>query len=147
MRVYIAADHNGWEMKRALAAWLQEQAYEIEDLGAEALNPQDDYPDFAAAAARAVAEDPANRRGLLICGSGAGMAAAAGKIAGIRAALIHDPAIARAARHDDDINVLALGAKFIDLEKAKAVVSAWLGTAYAADERFERRLKKIAALE
>src|SRR5688572_10419843 len=116
MNIYIAADHRGFVLKNELAAWLTREGHTVNDLGAATLNKDDDYPDFAVAVARAVAEAPHNRRGIALCGSGVGVAVVANKVAGIRAALIHDPAIAAAARADDDTNVLALGADYVTLE-------------------------------
>jgi ribose 5-phosphate isomerase B len=147
MEVYLAADHNGYEMKNKLREWLKEEGYVVQDLGPEELNMTDDYPDFAAQVAKKVAEQPEKRRGILLCGSGVGMAMAAGKVKGIRAALVHDPAIAKAAREDDNVNVLALGAEYISDEAAKAVINEFLETKFAGEERFTRRLEKITQLE
>lgn len=143
----MAADHNGLEMKNELVAWLKEEGHEVVDLGPNTMDKDDDYPDFGIKVAKAVAEDPKNRSGILLCGSGVGMAVVADKVPGIRAALIHDPAIAKAARRDDDINVLAFGSQYISTEQAKDVVRAWLATPFAAEERFIRRLEKIRQYE
>ncbi len=134
-------------MKNALRQWLEAEGYKVQDVGPDALIKSDDYPDYGFKVAEAVAEHPDRNVGLLLCGSGAGMAVAAGKVRGIRAALIHDPAIARSARQDDDINVLSLGASFIDLPTAKEVVRAWLETDYSGEERHKRRVKKIDEYE
>lgn len=147
MTIYIAADHNGYEMKNELVTWLKEEGHEVTDLGPNQLDEADDYPDYGISVAKAVAKSPDQHRGILLCGSGVGMDIVANKVAGIRAALIHDKAIAAAARRDDNVNVLALGADYINLEQAKEVVTAWLTTPFAAEERFIRRLTKIAKIE
>lgn len=146
MRIQIAADHNGFEMKNALVAWLQEEGHEVTDLGPSKLDPDDDYPDYGIKVAKAVAADP-TQRGIVLCGSGVGMAVVADKVKGIRAGLIHDPKIAAAARNDDDINVLALGVEYISTEQAKEVVKAWLGNNFSGEERHKRRIKKIQQYE
>lgn len=147
MEIYIGADHNGFEMKEELKRWLQEEGHEVHDVGAEQLDKSDDYPDYGIAVGEAVAVDPKKRYGIVLCGSGVGMAVAADKVKGIRAALIHDPAIAAAAQRDDDINVLALGAEYITPEEAKGVVAAWLSTSFSGEERHKRRIGQIAAYE
>lgn len=147
MEIYIAADHNGYEMKNQLVTWLQEEGHTVVDMGPESLNPQDDYPDYGIQVARAVAENPKDRYGVLLCGSGVGMSVVADKVPGIRAALIHDPEIAKSAQRDDDINVLALGADYISLENAKNVITSWLTTPFSGEERHTRRINKISEYE
>jgi RpiB/LacA/LacB family sugar-phosphate isomerase len=147
MNIYIGADHRGFALKNDLMAWLTAEGHTINDVGAPTLVPDDDYPDFALAVARAVAEAPQNRRGIALCGSGVGAAVAANKVPGIRAALLHDPAIAAAARNDDDTNVLALGADYVTLENAKEIVARWLATPFSGEERHQRRLNKIVSYE
>jgi len=147
MDIYIAADHNGFEIKNNLVAWLTAEGHSVTDMGPTTYDKDDDYPDFGIKVARAVAEDPARRYGVLLCGSGVGMAVAANKVKGIRASLIHDPAIVEAAQRDDDINVLALGADYISLERAKKVINKWLTTKFSGEERHVRRIGKIARIE
>ena len=147
MHIYIASDHNGFELKNTLREWLIAAGYEVTDMGPDQFNKDDDYPDFGLAAARAVAENPDDNLGVLICGSGVGMAVAAGKVAGIRAGLIHNPQIAKAARQDDDINVLALAAAYITPGEAKDILSAWLTAEFSGLERHTRRIGKISAYE
>lgn len=147
MEIVIAGDHRGFELKNVLRDWLAEEGHTVIDAGATAMITDDDYPDYALEAIRSMQEKPGQRFGIGICGSGAGMAVAAGKAKGIRAALIHDPAIAQAARHDDDINFLALGADYIGLEDAKKVIMAYLTTPFANAAKYVRRLDKIKARE
>lgn len=147
MHIFIAADHNGFEMKNELRDWLTEEGHTVEDLGPTEHDKSDDYPDFGIKVAEAVAQDPDNRYGILLCGSGVGMAVAADKVRGIRAALIHDPEIASAAQRDDDINIVALGAEYIDIDTAKKVIMNWLTTPFSKEERHVRRIGKIINYE
>ncbi len=147
MNIYLAADHNGFELKNQLVEWLKTEGHSVNDLGPTALDPTDDYPDFGIQVAQQVSQDPKGRFGILLCGSGVGMAVVADKVPGIRAALIHDTEIAKAAQRDDDINVLALGADYISFDQAKEVINAWLHTPFSGEERHRRRITKIAEYE
>lgn len=147
MELYIGADHKGFRMKQDLLLWFQQNGYEVTDVGTHSPSDDDDYTDYAEHLAHAVAEDPDNRRGVLLCGSGVGMAVAANKVPGIRAALIHDAAIAKDARNDDDINVLTLGAEHITSDEAERVIDAFLNTPFSGAERHKRRIEKITQLE
>lgn len=147
MELYIAADHNGFELKNELKSWLQEKGLQVIDMGPESFEKDDDYPDYGYKVATQVAEKPNERKGLLLCGSGVGMAVTANKVPGIRAALIHDVDIAKSAQRDDDINVLALGASYIAPNRAKAVIEAWLNTPFSPQERYVRRIEKISDYE
>jgi len=147
MQIFIGADHRGFELKNILRDWLRREGHEVVDLGAEEYNKDDDYPDFGIRVAQAVADDPGDSFGITICGSGVGMAVVADKVKGVRAGMIHDPEIARASRRDDDINVLALGADYIDSDMAKEVISAWLDTDFSGEERHVRRIGKISGYE
>lgn len=144
MRVTIGADHRGFKLKNELKEWLRNQGYEVEDVGPVVYDEGDDYPDFALKVAEKVKD---GGLGIVVCGSGVGMAVAANKVPGIRAGLIHDPALARVARKHDDLNVLALGSDFISADQAKAVVKTWLETKYSGEERHTRRIKKIEEYE
>lgn len=146
MQIHVGADHRGVELKGELMKWLTENGHMVTDWGAKTVDEDDDYPDYAVAVASAVVKDPGSV-GITICGSGVGMAVAADKVLGIRAGLIHDPAIAEAARRDDNINVLALGADFINTEQAKKVLGAWLKESFSGQARHQRRLDKISAYE
>lgn len=147
MEIYIGTDHRGFRMKNDLLLWFHNNGYEVTDIGNHTEDPEDNYPEFAELLARAVAEDPEHRRGILLCGSGAGMAIAANKVHGIRAALIHDINMVKNARHDDNINVLALGADYISLELAEQVVKTFLTTSFSGSDRHVRRIQKISDIE
>jgi len=148
MKIYIGADHNGWQMKNELREWLIGEGYEVEDMGPAEFAQDDDYPDYGFRVAEAVAADSTGQSyGILLCGSGVGMSVVADKVKGIRAAVIHNVDIAKAAQRDDDINVLALGALYIDTEKAKQIIQTWLSTTFSKEERHVRRVGKIQAYE
>lgn len=147
MRIYLAADHNGLPLKNTLRDWLLKAGHAVTDFGPEQFDKSDDYPDYGIKVARAVASSPTESLGILVCGSGVGMAVVADKVKGVRAGLIHDPAIAEAARRDDDINVLALGARYLTEEQARGVVHAWLTASFSGEERHRRRIAKITKLE
>ena len=142
MRIYIGADHRGFELKNKLADFLREQKYEVMDKGNTIYDAEDDYPIFADAVAHAVAQDP-DARGIVVCGSGVGVDIAANKVDGIRAGLCQTAEQAVAARRDDDINVLALAADFITVKTAQAIVRAYLDTLFEDDIRRVRRIDEI----
>ena len=148
MTIYLGADHRGFALKEQIKEKLMNKGHEVVDVGAAALNKDDDYPEFAGAVAKKVSEDPGARRGIVICGSGIGADIAANKFKGVRSALALSPEHITIARHDDDVNVLSLAADFIDREKAFAIVKAFIVTPFAKDEaRYKRRLDEIAAFE
>jgi ribose 5-phosphate isomerase B len=145
MRVAIGADHAGFELKRDLAGHVAQQGHEVTDLGTHSTAPVD-YPDTAEAIATSVRNGQADR-GILVCGSGAGVAVAASKFPGIRAAVCHDTYTARQAVEHDDINVLCLGARVIGPALARTLVDTFLAAAFSGEERHLRRLAKIDAIE
>ena len=144
MKVYLGADHRGFELKEFLKEHLSE--VEIVDKGAYEINPVDDYVDFAKAVAEEVVQAPDNR-GILICGSGVGVDIAANKIDGVRAGLIEEATQAKSARMDDDINILCLSADQLTAEKALEITKVFLSTPFSQEERHQRRLDKIKELE
>lgn len=144
MRVALGADHAGVHLKDAIRSLLETRGIEVRDLGTTD-QASVDYPDFAAAVGRAVVTGTADR-GILVCGTGLGMAIAANKIDGVRAAPVVDLDSARLAREHNDANVLALGARVTTPEAALQIVSAFLDTPFAGG-RHQRRLEKITALE
>ncbi|MGC9599362.1 MAG: RpiB/LacA/LacB family sugar-phosphate isomerase [Minisyncoccia bacterium] len=147
MTIYIGTDHGGFNLKERLKAVLVDEAYVVTDCGAVTIVPDDDYPDYALAVAKKVSEDPTQRRGIVICRSGFGVDIAANKVDGIRAGLAISPDHAYQGRHDDDINVLALAADFVDEETAMKIVKVFLTTPFAKEEKYARRLEKVRAIE
>jgi RpiB/LacA/LacB family sugar-phosphate isomerase len=145
MRIAIAADHAGFEYKQALAKYVAELGHSVLDLGTSSPAPVD-YPDFAEAVGQAVLHGRAER-GVLVCGSGVGASVAANKLPGIRAGLCHDTYSAHQGVEHDDMNVLVLGSRVIGPEVARELVRAFLGAAFSHEERHERRLAKVRALE
>ena len=146
MRVAFACDHAGWSLRERIIAELSTGGFEIVDCGPATPTPGDDYPDVAAAVGRAVVSGRAER-GILVCGSGVGASIAASKLTGVRSALCHDPFSARQGVEDDDMNVLALGARVIGPELAAELVRDFLAARFSGAERHRRRLGKIAELE
>jgi ribose 5-phosphate isomerase B len=140
--IYLGADHRGFELKNKIKKFLEELGYECEDLGAFEYDKDDDYPDFAKAVARKVIESSKNR-GILICGSGVGIAIAANKIKGIRAGAILKPEQARATVNDEDLNILSLSADYLSEDQAKEIVKTFLETKFSGEPRHKRRINKI----
>jgi ribose 5-phosphate isomerase B len=146
MHIGIAADHGGFALKAQLMAALKSAGHAVTDFGAPALVAGDDYPDFVVPLARAVASGEVGR-GLAICGSGVGACVAANKVCGVRAALITDCFSAHQGVEDDDMNVLCLGGRVTGQALAWELVQTFLRARFRGDERFRRRLAKIADLE
>lgn len=147
MVIYIGADHRGFELKENLKNFLKAKGYQVVDLGAASYDKDDDYPDFAQAVARKVSLDYENARGILVCASGVGVDVVANKFRNVRSALAATPDQAFDARNDDDANVLSLAAEYLKPEEAQKIITVWLETPFAAEERFRRRLEKISKLE
>ncbi len=147
MKLVIASDHAGFELKEEVRAYLTKSGYEILDLGAYKVEPQDDYPDFAERVGEAVIAGEAPR-GILICGSGVGVSVAANKIPGIRAGMCHDTYSAHQGVEHDDMNVLVLGARIVGTSLAYELVDAFIKAKFISNEpRFTRRFKKVMAIE
>lgn len=144
-KIYLGADHGGFAAKEQLKHALQE-GYRVEDMGALELDPNDDYAPYAQAVAEAVARDPQSR-GILLCRSGEGMAMAANKVDGIRAALVWNPAVARETRRDNNSNVLTIPSEHISFHVLKEVVDTWLTTPYSGAARHQRRIDQITDME
>lgn len=140
--IFLASDHGGYKLKEIIEKYLKEKGNEVVDIGPERLDPTDDFPDFVIPLAKKVAENPKNL-GIALCRNGVGVEIAANKIDGVRAALSWDPKHAASTRSDDNSNVLALPADYLDEKKAIEVLDSWLTTQYSKEPRFERRLKKI----
>lgn len=146
MRVVLAADHRGYNLKEALKAHLKTQGYDVEDVGAHASDPADDYPDFALAGARKIAADP-EARGIFFCGSGMGMDIVANKVKGVRATVVYSKESAVHARERDDANVMTIAADVFSAEDTRDIVSLFLSTPFGGAERDIRRQKKIWQIE
>jgi ribose 5-phosphate isomerase B len=146
MIIYLGADHAGYELKNVISEYLVHSGHEVKDLGAKTLDEEDDYPRYAYSVAGQILGSNDDDRGILICGSGQGMAMAANRVNGVRAALCWNEESARASRRDDDANVLVLPARFIDSRDAEDIVDAWLKTAFAADPKYKRRLDELEEL-
>jgi len=142
MQIFLGADHRGFALKNQLKTWLEGQNYQVIDKGNLKFDSHDDYPDFAQAVAKEVAKNT-EHRGILLCGSGAGVVIAANKIKNARAFASDKLEQIAAARQDDDINILALAADFIDLALAKNLVKVFLNSKFEKNARHLRRLKKI----
>jgi len=146
IRIGIAADHGGFELKVKLTVALKAAGYEVQDFGAYDLVIGDDFPDFVVPMVMAVAKGDIDR-GLAICGSGVGACVAANKVHGIRAALITDSFSAHQGVEDDNMNVMCLGGQVTGYQLSWDLVQTFLNARFKGDERFMRRLTKVAALE
>jgi len=145
MRIVIGADHAGFPLKQELAEYLTSEGHMIVDVGTDSTDPVD-YPDYAAAVARAVVAGE-GERGIVVCGSGAGASIAANKITGARSAVVHDHYTAHQAVEHDDMNVLALGARVIGVTTATEIVDAYIAARFTGEERHLRRLRKVVELD
>lgn len=165
MKVYLATDHAGFELKEKVKEFLQKKGYEVEDCGAFSFDKNDDYPDFISKAAEAVSKDPDNARGVIFGSSGQGEAMVANKFKNVRAALFYTPVVPahnvdvsgrtsqdpfemiRLTREHNNANVLSLGAKILKEEDALKAVDLWLQAPFTSEERHVRRVEKIKKIE
>lgn len=146
MTIYIGADHRGFELKSQIKNWMENAGHRVEDLGAHEKTLRDDYTDYATPVARKVTEE-AGSRGIVICGSGAGVDITANKIKGIRSVLGFNVEQVKAARNDDNVNILALASDFTLFEDAKILIETFISTAYDPTDNHARRIEKIKSLE
>jgi len=146
LKIALAADHGGFELKNNILSLLKEKEYDVLDLGNKKYDPSDDYPDFAILLAKAVASSQVNR-GILICGSGVGACITANKIKGVRASVCHDVYSAHQGVEHDDMNILCLGARIIGNKLAEDLVFAFINAKFQEKERYIRRLEKVKNLE
>jgi len=146
MKVALAADHNGFELKQDISIQLEKAGYEVLDLGPHSYDPLDDYPDYADKLAESVTKGEC-QRGIMVCGSGVGASVAANKRKGIRAAVCHDIYSAHQGVEHDDMNVLCLGARIIGSEVASELVKAFVNASFTGEERHKRRLDKVLRME
>ncbi len=147
VKIYLGADHNGYELKEKLESYLKQGGYKVADDGGTR-QPEDDFPQFAGKVCHHMLgeKDPAQTRGILICGSGQGMAMAANRFRGIRAVLAYDQESARSSRNDDDSNVLCLPARTLDYDQVLGILHTWLITPFAGAPRFKRRIQELDEL-
>jgi ribose 5-phosphate isomerase B len=147
MTIYLGADHRGFDFKKQTLSYLLSKNLKVIDDGDKKLDLNDDFPQFAGRVVhQLLADKDLDSRGILICGSGQGMAMAANRFKGIRASLCLSVDQACSVRDEDDSNVLCLAADFIDFETAKNVIDVWLATPFAAATRYIRRLKELDQL-
>ncbi|MBP7807573.1 RpiB/LacA/LacB family sugar-phosphate isomerase [Candidatus Saccharibacteria bacterium] len=148
MKVYIGADHNGYELKEQIETYLKQLGHDVVDEGGQTPQPGDDFPIFAAKVVTAMlGSDDTEPRGILICGSGQGMVMAANRFKGIRASLVWNESEARASRNDDDSNVLCLPSlELKGRHQVQDIVDIWLKTPFARSARFVRRVKQLDEL-
>ena len=146
MKVGVAADHGGFEMKQQFAKLLAPEGHEVVDFGNGVYDTNDDYPDFTIPLARAVASGDVER-GILVCGSGVGPSVAANKVNGARAALCEDHFSARQGVEDDDMNIVCFGGRTMGIALAWDCTKNFLDAKFSGAERHRRRLAKVAQLE
>ena len=145
MKIAIGCDHGALELKNVMVAHLTKKGYEVKDFGTYTADSCD-YPEFAEAAAKAVAAGECDK-GIVLCTTGIGVSIAANKVKGIRCALLSDVMSARLTREHNDTNMMAIGAGVVGQMLALEIVDTWLGTAFSHGERHQRRIDKVTALE
>ena len=142
MKIFIGTDHAGFELKNKLYEYLINKGHDVVDVGPFEYEKLDDYPDFAfEVATKVIGED--DSKGILICTSGQGMAMAANRVRGIRAAVVWDEEAAKHSREHNDANVISLPGKRVSEEEAKKIIDTWLETEFTNEERHKRRIAKI----
>jgi len=151
MKIFLGSDHNGFHFKEKIFAYLAKHNYDVVDVGDKALDPDDDFPEFAQAAAlKVLGEDQDSARAILLCGGGQGMAMAANRFRGIRASVVWDAFEAKMTRNDNDSNVLCLPARILDNDDDdvawQGIIETWLGTPFASAPRYKRRNAQIDEL-
>jgi len=146
MKISLAADHNGFDLKKEISDQLENEGHEVIDVGPHSHDPLDDYPDYAKKLADSVSRGE-SIRGIMICGSGVGASVASNKVKGIRAAVCHDIYSAHQGVEHDDMNVLCLGSRIVGSEVARELVKAFITAKYTGEERHQRRLDKVLDME
>ena len=148
MKIYLASDHAGFELKEKIEEFLKSKGYDVEDVGPDSFDKDDDYPDFIYPAAKKVSESP-DSKGIIFGKSGQGEAVVANKVSGIRAMVYYggDDEIIKLSRRHNDSNVLSIGAGFVSDEEALKAVDVWLNTEFSGEGRHIRRIEKIKKLE
>ncbi|MEK7596858.1 MAG: RpiB/LacA/LacB family sugar-phosphate isomerase [Patescibacteria group bacterium] len=145
MKIFIASDHAGFELKKFLAERLSLAGHDVRDLGPKEFNPDDDYPDFVSLVAEEISREPSSVKGIVIGASGQGEAMCANKFYGVRAAVYYggNQDIIKFSREHNDANILSLGATFLSPAETMIAVTLWLATPFSGDERHRRRLQKL----
>lgn len=146
MRVYLGADHGGYNLKEKIKSWLDEWGYPYEDLGNIQLDNSDDYPDFAFKVAEAVARNP-DSLGILACRSATGMVIAANKVRGVRAIDAYNEKVALHGRDNNYANILALSGDWLSTDQARKIIKVFIETSYSAEDRHKRRVETINKYE
>src|SRR3989344_6897439 len=143
MKVYIGADHGGFNLKEKVKHKLVEWGFDVEDMGAKTLDPDDDYPEFAYAVAKKVSEDPSASRGILLCRSGVGMDIVANKVKGIRSAQVFNEEMAKKSREHEDANILTIATDYLSEENMMQIIKIWLETPFSNEARHARRIEQV----
>jgi ribose 5-phosphate isomerase B len=146
MKIFLGSDHNGFHLKEKIFAYLVKHGYDVEDVGDKTLDPDDDFPEFAQAAALKILGEDGDPRAILLCGGGQGMAMAANRFRGIRASVVWDAFEAKMTRNDNDSNVLCLPSRVLDEGEWEGIIETWLNTPFAAAPRYKRRNAQIDEL-
>ncbi len=147
MKIFLGSDHQGFKLKNELFGYLAKNGYDVEDVGAQKLDRNDDYPQFAyQVVTKVLGETDDDPRGIVICGGGQGMAMAANRVRGIRAAVIWDHEEAKMTRKDNDSNVLSLPARVLEDDQANQIVETWLSTPFTGATRHKRRIRELDEL-
>lgn len=149
MKIYLGSDHQGFHLKEKVFAYLAKHSYDVTDVGDETFDPDDDFTEFAQAAAlQVIGSDDHDPRAILLCGGGQGMAMAANRFHGIRASVIWDAYEAKMTRNDNDSNVLCLPARILDSDDSawEGILETWLNTPFASAARYKRRNDKLDEL-
>jgi ribose 5-phosphate isomerase B len=154
MKIYLGADHGGWQMKEEVKKWLGEKEYEVKDMGAIEENKDDDYVDFAVLVAKELSRPKvkdsgqnSEARGILFCRNGFGMMITANRFDGVRSGLGFSKKAVEKGRLDDDINCLAIPADYVETEQVKEMVEVFLKTGFSGEERHMRRLLKLKQIK
>lgn len=149
MKVYLATDHAGFDLKEKVKDSLQKEKYDVTDCGAYLFDKEDDYPDFISKAVSEVSKDPGNSRGIIFGGSGQGEAIVANKYKGVRATVFYggQKDIISLSREHNDANVLSIGARFVEGEEILVLIKQWLEMPFSNEERHKRRIEKIKKIE
>ena len=149
MKIFLGSDHNGFHLKQDVFSYLSKRGYDVEDVGDEILDPNDDFTDFAQyASVKVIGSTDEDPRAILLCGGGQGMAMAANRFRGIRASVVWDPYEAKMTRNDNDSNVLCIPSRVMEDDSAlwQGIVETWIATPFANAPRFKRRNDKLDEL-